>query len=1019
MKFFKRIFKYLGTFLVIISLFIISYFYAYKKAKSDIVNFLYKRWGNKVKIEGYSLNIFKGLKFEKIVVEDVFLIKNLRLNYDFISLFMKKSIENLSCDTFIFNQKIFSKEEKDKEKKEFLLPSFFIENFKIDFLEFKDKDKSYKFKKINGFIKFSKKMSFLSFLELYSFYPYSFYLKVVIDGDLKKQSFKIIDLENEIFKTQGEIEIYYPFIELKFKSIKIYDFLFKDFEGKIKIKDDDIDIVYFEGKEKRGEISFSGRIKNFKDLNKIYVEVASFIKGSYGFKGHLFNFEIINEFKITKNFLKSEIYFDNLDFDNFKKINGFSKFTLFFKERKAEIETLNLKYKGMEIYAKGLYPEKLKFNIKLDKENDLPYLAKSYGEIFGIYEKKDKEYVFVAYGNLREFKYKNFLIPKIEFTIGRKNLNEDFITFNLDSLYYKNFFIGEMNLNLKRKDTLFFIKASIHTPFAGNFETNGTLFKGKNYYLFSDSLNKINVKLKENVIEATFKEIEIFNGFINSNIYFDIKNNSFELILDSRNLNIENLRLRENLWISGIFNLNLKFEGNKDKFDFTFYSKPYNFKLNDIEISDFFISAKGNQNKIELNINGNAGGGELKINGFVYNLKNYEFEIVTNRIEILKIQKILNFKFIEFNKGFISSNIRINKEGIKGDLLLENCEGEIVYTLSPFHKSFLFLNIDNEKVKGKINGYSKEGEFRGYLEGNLKGYKFSNFKISLNLKRVPLIYEFVEGKTSGKFEILIEEDKIKLSSNLKIDEAFIVPVFKKEKPPSSPNKIFLDLLFTSNGKVFILNEWIDAEMKGEMRITKKDLINYYMEGELEILRGNIFYIGNVFEIKEGKMFLKGEKEFIPEISLRAEMPYVVQGENVKIILEIKNNLKEPDFKLYSEPISFDESTLIKALTLGEMGIKPFSEIGMRGIQVGEKIFSTKLRKEVRIAEFSLISGGTPSITFGTYVSPYLYIKYQHDFLSLYKDEFLIKYFLNPRFSLYSKRERKGEITTGLEFEIRF
>ena len=1019
MKFFKKFLTYSLIFLLILFLFIISYFYAYTKTKRDIVSFLYKRWGEKVKIEGYKLNIFKGLKFEKIIVEDVFFIKNLRLNYDFISLVFKKSIENLSCDTFILNQNIFLKEEKDKEKKEFSLPHFFIENFKIDFLEFKNKDKNYKFKKIKGFIKFSKKMNFFSFLELYSFYPYPFYLKIIVDGDLKKQSFKIINLENEIFKAQGEIEVCYPLIELKLKNIKIYDFSFKNFEGKIKIKDEDIDIVYFEGKEKRGEISLSGRIKNFKDFNKIYAEVSSFIKGSYGFKGHLFSFEIINEVKINKNFLKSEIYFENLNFDDFKKINGFGKFSLFFKEKKVEIETLNLKYKGLEFCAKGLYPEKMKFNIKLDKENDLPYFAKSYGEILGIYEKKDKKHVFVAYGNLKEFKYKNFLIPKVEFTIGSENLKKDFITFNLDSLYYKNFFIGEINLSVKREDTLFFIKTTAHIPFAGSFETKGTLFKGKNYYLFSDSLGKINVELKKDIFEASLKEIEIFNGVINSNIHFDIKNNSFKLILDSKNVNIENLKLMENLWISGIFNFNLKFQGNRDKFDLFFYSNPYNFKLNDIEISDFLISAKGNQDKIELNIDGNAEGGELKVNGFVYNLKNYEFEIVTNKIEILKIQRFLNFKFIEFNKGFISSNIKINEEGIKGDLLLENCEGEIVYTLSPFHKSFLFLNIDNEKIKGKINGYSREGEFRGYLEGNFKGYKFSDLKISLNLKRTPLIYEFVEGKTTGKFEIFIDQDKTKLSSNLRVDEAFIVPVFKKEKTPASPSKIFLDLLFKSDGKVFILNEWIDAEMKGEMRITKKDLINYYMEGELEILRGNIFYMGNVFDIKEGKMFLKGEKEFIPEISLRAEMPYVVQGENVKIILEIKNNLKEPDFKLYSEPISFDESTLIKALTLGEIGIRPFSEIGMRGIQMGEKIFSTQLRKEIRIAEFSLISGGSPSLTFGTYVSPNLYIKYQHDFLSLYKDEFLIKYFLNPRFSLYSKRERKGEITTGLEFEIRF
>lgn len=235
----------------------------------------------------------------------------------------------------------------------------------------------------------------------------------------------------------------------------------------------------------------------------------------------------------------------------------------------------------------------------------------------------------------------------------------------------------------------------------------------------------------------------------------------------------------------------------------------------------------------------------------------------------------------------------------------------------------------------------------------------------------------------------------------------------------SPSDLFFDFRFKSDGKIFLFNEWIDAELKGEMRVKKQDPVNYYLSGELEVIQGKIFYLGNVFNIKEGKIFFLAQKEVIPEVNLRAELPYSIEGENIRIILEISGKLSEPLFKIYSEPVTFDESTLIKYLTFGHAGAKPFSEIGTKGMYIGEKLLSTQVKKQIRISEFSLIGGGSPSILFGTYISPELYVKYQHDFLSYYKDAFLIKYFLNPRFSIYSKRERTGEIVTGLELEFRF
>lgn len=841
---------------------------------------------------------------------------------------------------------------------------------------------------------------------------------------MKRQNIKIIELENKFFETKGEILFYYPTLEIKLRDTKIYEFNFDFFEGKIKIKDNDIDIIYFEGKEKRGDFSISGRVRDFKNFDKMFIEIASYLKGRYFFKNHLFDFEIVSELKATRNYLKSEIYLEYLNYEKFERINGFCKFSFFFKKNILKIDTLNLKTKGVEFTLFGEYPEDLKFKINIDKENILPYIKGAHGEIFGIYKEEDKKIKLVAYGDLMDFKYKDFRIPKFKFTFGKENIKEDFITISFDSLYYKNLFIGGANLNIKRQDTLFFTKIIAYTPFAGDFEEKGVFKIRKNFYSFKDSLGKINIEFKENILKGILNEIEILDSRIYSNLFFDFKNEYFLILLNLKGLNLEKVKIKENLIIEGNFDFNLDFKKIKDTFNLNFDISSPNLKLNETMISNFSVLSEGDKKKLKINIKGKLMEGEIEMNGFVYNLEKffknpeYEIELIIKKVPVSHIQKFLNFKLINFTKGDISANMKINNEKRTGDIVLEEAEGEFLYPFLSFYKSSLFLNIENDKINGKMNGLSSEGEWRGVIKGIFRQNKIESCNIFLDLKRVPVIYDFIEAKTNGKFNISIYKNEINLSSNLKIEEAFIMPVFR-EKKPSPPSNIFLDLLFKSEGKIFIFNEWIDAELKGEVRVSKEDVVNYYMNGELEVIQGKIFYLGNVFDIKEGHLFLRGEKEFLPEINLRAELPYIINNENIIVVLEIKGNLKDPDFRIYSEPVSFDESTLIKALTLGEVGTKPFSEIGMRGIVIGEKIFSTQVKKLTRITEFSLISGTNPSIMLGAYVSPDIYIKYQHDFLSLYKDIFLIKYFLNPRFSIYSKRERTGEITTGLEIEIRF
>ncbi|MEO0287659.1 MAG: hypothetical protein ABIM41_05070, partial [candidate division WOR-3 bacterium] len=173
MRFFKKFLIYFSILFVLMFLIVLSYYYAYNKTKKEIVKFLYKRWGDLVKIEDYKFNVFNSLSFKKIEVEGVFRVKNLKIFYDLIPLVINRSIESVSVDSFIFTQNIFEAEKKEKGKiKGFSLPPFLIEDFRINFLEFLNNNKSYKIKNIKGFLKVSKGANFISILSLESLEPY-------------------------------------------------------------------------------------------------------------------------------------------------------------------------------------------------------------------------------------------------------------------------------------------------------------------------------------------------------------------------------------------------------------------------------------------------------------------------------------------------------------------------------------------------------------------------------------------------------------------------------------------------------------------------------------------------------------------------------------------------------------------------------------------------------------------------------------------------------------------------------
>lgn len=1029
MKFFKRFLIYLFILFTFFSIIFISYWYAYKRAKKVIVNFFYKRWGENVVIRNYNFNPFSGLSFELIEVRDIFRIKNLRIHYDFVTLIKQRSIASLDIDTLILTDRFIEdlKHRGSGKGGNVLSFSFSIGKFETKFLEIVAGGKHYKLENFKGFCSFERMGDFTLLFSLKSNYPYSFLIRGLAKGNLKRQDIKIMSFKGEDLNLKGVISLYFPFVEFKFTNSFFRNFDFKMVEGKFEFKKEDMEIIYLEGKEKRGEFSFSGRLKNYRDLKKASLEGVSYIKGEYGLNSHKFEVEIINELKFETGVLKSDIYFERVLIDNKYEANGFAKLQFLTFRKFLEIDTFVLRYEKSVLLAKGRYPGEIKIGIDIPGENTLPYLKGVEGKIIGIYKKEKIKSTLAMQGEFKNFQYADFRIKRLNFTFGKDTTGEDFFTVRTDSVFYKNMYAGYFDIGATRKDTLFFFNLGIFTPFAGFFEDKGIIVKGKDYYSLRDSLDKVKIKFKSGIFEASFEKINILDAETSSNLYIDLKTRGIIAFLNLKNLRLERLSLNKNVWISGRFNIDFSFQGKMDTFTTSLSIESDTFFLNDIFLKNFIIRANGSERGIITEINSEIGergffsfyGVFKSFHGFSLP-SDYEMEIAFQNLSVQEVQNIFPIKFLNFEEGNIFGNFRIKRDGWNGEVILQNARGEVLYTLTPFYHSFIFLKMNERGFQGRLNGYTGKGEFRGNIRGSLKNGMLEELELKIKFTDTPLSYDFVEARAKGFFTVFKHGNITDLNLEAKVEEAYIVPVFKsKGNGGASPSSLFFDMFLKSDGRVFIFNEWIDAELKGDLRVKKSDPVNYSISGELQVVQGKIFYLGNVFEIKEGNVYFSGERSFIPEINLLGEMDSDIEGTRLKILLKISGKINEPSFKLSSDPPLYDESTLIKFLTFGMIERSPFSEIGARGMYLGEKLLSAQVKKQVRVAEFSLTRTGIPSLLVGTYVTPHLYIKYQHDFLSFYKDAFLIKYFINPKISFYSRRERTGEVVTGLEFEFRF
>ncbi|MEO0269640.1 MAG: translocation/assembly module TamB domain-containing protein [candidate division WOR-3 bacterium] len=1002
----KRLLIFFLVLIFICILICISYNFAIWKTKKDIEKRLEEFLIENVEIEGSHIDL-SGFYFKNLKTR-WFQIKGFNLDFNLFALVFFKNAGSLdveyvelNLDSLIsfVNKKL--KLEKKEEKESIGTLILFIDNALIRKIKLTYRNREYFLENFKFSLNIQgEEYQIKTFFTSPSIYNLICELSILGKGKYVRIFTKNFKSELFEFNLKADLKERNFLIVLNDSKIKNYFIKNAYIEGSfnenvIEIKRMDVisDIFNITTNFKFKD----NTLKGFLQGSFVFDNIKSSIKSNFfiDIKRETFSGDILltdfiyKDFKFNKIFYRGSIsknfYFDPDSFD----IR--SDFLESFGKKEEEGITFKIEKMSQEI---------------LKKLNSLNFINKFDLSAIGSIRIKEKDFDMIAQGIVKDILIKDFLIDTLNFTCSR-NEGINNVNFYSKELNFKGvkMSLDLLGLFFSDFDSINFILKGIF-PFLGSIEEEGVFIK-------KDKREKIKLNhgflILSPSIDISFDSLKFLNGFSkikkeNEFFYFNLKEGDLSYIpfLDLKGeLNSEvRFKIEGNfpVLVDGkinVKNLFYKFL-NIDTFNFSFISSRDSIKGN-----GYFIS--------------NRKAGKLNLD---YHKENYNFEIYGNDFNIndfnIFVKDLFNLEKGDYDFNF-KGNIKNKKFDYIAEVNCENVSGVFYPVALNFNNTHIYLVFRNDTFLYDFTGLSGNGRLRGSGIGKL-GLDGNGFSVSgkVSLREVD-IYPIPNIEADVNGEIVYKEDQrgLYIEGELLINKAFIYPYFEEEALNRfSKTSINLNL---KGENIFITSEYLNAELRGNLSILSPDFTRKVFKGRFDVKRGNIFYLGRIFDIRGNSYVeLKGEDKFDPELFIEAETYYFnpVNREKVKIIVITKGKLSAPQFSLRSDPPVYTETELFKMLTFGSELI---------GSNLIEGTVSTEIRKRLKIKEL-LITGllkGDPVFTVGTYVSEKVYLKYSQALYNPSRNLYLIKYFILPTLSIYTEKDEKGSLQSGLEFEFRF
>lgn len=1006
----KRVLIFVSVLIFLSGISVLSYNYAIWKTKKYILKNLKNLFDSEVKGKNLNLSL-SNFSFEELSFRGVN-IRNFFLAYNIFALFTFKNagvleVEEVSVDIDSISKFLEKKRREEKspkgEKGSDLIFLLNKGNIKRLILVFRGKE--YVFENVNFSINIYGR-EYQVYGYFYSPGLYSFRGEINLSG--KGRLFKIFthnfksDLFDLKFKVVVDGDIFKVSVfNSNFKNLEVYKL-----EGRGFLKENYIEFTEF-------DIS-----SNYLNLNSHFSlkdnTISGYASGNFNYNVYKGAFQSNFKVDIKKELFSGELRLKNLNYKNFSFDEVFYK-GLIQKSKILLPDSINISSEFLKGYGRKK-DDILLFKIeKLNSKLLSEFLPHELTPDFnvkgtGILKIKKKDFELLMQGLIENFIFKDLKSEFINFSFNRKDkVNE--LSFYLGELHFKKADISLDLLKLKfvhPESTSFEIKGFF--PLIGDLDEEGYIVKkDKNIQFF---LSRGNIFLNPYPERVNIDSFKFLNGYLS----FEGEDKRFRIRLIDGDLSyipFLDLSGKINLYGNLVLSDSSKIKSIEGNFKInSFYYKWFNIDSVRLFFIDTCNLVKGEGYFFK--------DGQKGVLNLSYSPFKFYFEVYGNDFDIRDMNPLLG-EYFKFEKGDFDFNLEGEieyKEGVRynAEMSCERVKGVFYPAGVIFDNLHIYLTFRNDTFSYDFTGTSGRGKLSGGGIG-VMGFYDTQFLIGGKVRLTNItIYPIsnIEANVSGEINYRSDNRGLYIDGDLFIDRCFIYPSFEEGEKEGKFSKTKINLNLEGDN-IFITSEYFNAELKGNLIIFSPDFKERVYSGKLEVKRGNVFYLGRVFEIKGNSyILLRGAESFDPELYINAETDYTDQerGEKVKIVIELRGNLSTPKFILKTEPPLYTETEIIKMLTLG-------SEIP--GSFIIEGTISQEIRKRLKLKEL-LITGllrGDPTFTIGTYVSENIYLRYSQGITNFSRNLYLIKYFILPSLSIYAEKDEKGSLHSGLEFEFRF
>ena len=394
-----------------------------------------------------------------------------------------------------------------------------------------------------------------------------------------------------------------------------------------------------------------------------------------------------------------------------------------------------------------------------------------------------------------------------------------------------------------------------------------------------------------------------------------------------------------------------------------------------------------------------------------------------------------------------------------GSIQLEHAGGFFPSTGIRLKNVVLRGNLDKNKfIVDVFQAGSGKGELKGAASFLIERWHVKSYSGSLEGNDFRAVYlPELRAEINPKLTFKGDGKKFFMRGDLKVRNLLISE--SKTPPPVEPSKdviiedrenekikhvplqLDMEVHVEFPDSLFVRAEGIDAQFKGDIMVTVRDIDDIRGKGSLKVVKGTYKNYGVDLKIQRGIVSFTGGKIGNPSLDILA----LRTVDNIRAGVVVSGTLEKPTIKMYSDP-PMSETDILAYIVFGHplgggsgeqsaLLMKAASVLLSRGEsstlqdQLQKKLGIDVLDVETSTTPGAQVTPGTPApgtpestaarslITVGKYLTPKLYISYGQ---SLFKSGnlFKMRYSLSRHFDIESQSgvESGADIVYKIDFK---